>query len=136
MPALFLRIFIILSGITLFVEPAIAGSNVPQANTLPVLTHPRDARGPFHKANLSESTVEYIGCSVIGYSSSDNLRIYCSAKSDYGFLGCFKDNPSEAMLHAVLSLGSASYLEFKKRQGKSECETIKVFNTSVYLLPE
>ncbi|MEM1230029.1 MAG: hypothetical protein AAGI15_05785, partial [Pseudomonadota bacterium] len=91
------------------------------------------ATGPLPNARRHNIEGGYIGCSVLAYDSDSNVRVYCSAKTPTHFLACYRYNPPEAMLRAVTSIGSASWLEFRKAEGSSQCSEVRVENGSEFM---
>lgn len=91
------------------------------------------ATGPLPNARRHSIPGGYIGCSILAYDSSASARIYCSAKTPSGFLACYSYNPTDTMLRAVASIGSASWLSFIKAEDSNQCTEIRVVNGSEYL---
>lgn len=91
------------------------------------------ATGPLPNARRQTIPGGYIGCSVLAYGTNSDLRVYCSAKTPTGFLACYHYNPPDAMLRAVTSIGSASWLEFVKADDSNQCVEIRVENASMFM---
>lgn len=89
------------------------------------------AYGQLHAARFSSNTKEFIGCAVMGNTTSTTTTyVSCSASDASGkSVYCSKYNPSYQLIQAAQAANEASYIIFNLNSNY-ECTYVYVSNNS------